>query len=343
MSSSILHAYDYAFPKNLIAQNPAHPRDSARLLIYNRTTKKIQHSTFRQLADFLPTGAVIVFNETKVLPARLTLTKETGGKVEVVYIETAGSAIRVLANRRCVPGTRLTLSKKLYFTIQKSADRFVLLKPSFPLSKLRGVLDRYGAAPLPLYIKHTKGSRASIRLEYQTIFAHQPGSVAAPTASLHFTKRLLLDLKRKGYGIEFVTLHVGLGTFAPVTDEHLKNKKLHEERYEVSRATAARLNKAKKADRPIIAVGTTVTRTLESAADSHGQLKKLSGTTDLFIQPGYQFKIVDGLITNFHVPKSSLLMLVSAFATREEILRIYTIAIQKKYRLFSFGDGMLII
>ncbi len=337
-----LSDYSFDFPKNLIATRPAHPRDSAKLLVYDRRSKKTFFDTFLNLPKYLPQNAVIVFNQTKVIPARLIAQKPSGGKVEILYLDRSKKTIHALLNKKVETGTTLSLTKQLSFSVIKKLDKGYELRPSFPLSKLDSVLNRYGKTPLPPYIKDSPLSEKRLREEYQTIFSKTKGSVAAPTASLHFSKRLLQKLKQAGIQIEFVTLHVGLGTFAPVTSDQIKQKRLHKEFYEIDKKTAARLNQAKKEQRPIIAVGTTVIRTLESSSNTSGKLKKLNGSTDLFIQPGYKFKFINSIITNFHVPESSLLMLVSSFVNRKTILNLYKNAITKRFRLFSFGAGMLL-
>ncbi|OGY90747.1 MAG: tRNA preQ1(34) S-adenosylmethionine ribosyltransferase-isomerase QueA [Candidatus Komeilibacteria bacterium RIFCSPLOWO2_01_FULL_53_11] len=347
-TKNILDAFAFSFSPSSIAQTPASPRDAAKLLVYRKSDKKVSCDTFKNLAKYLPARAVLVFNETKVIPARLFVRKETGGWVEVLYIATKKGLLQVLADRKLVLRSKARLTEDISFTITKSDGRFYYLKPSFPISKLQMVLERYGAAPVPPYIKHSRKASMRLREQYQAIFAKKYGSIAAPTASLHFTKRLIVDLKRQSFGIEFVTLHVGLGTFAPVTDEQLKQGKLHSEWYSIDADTARRLNAAKRAGRPIIAVGTTVVRTLESAALSRSarrrrhSLRATSSSTELFIRPGYRFKFVDGLITNFHVPRSSLMMLVAAFISRKELLALYRKAMKRKFRFFSFGDGMLL-
>jgi len=338
----VLKRYNYQLPRQLIAQKPAHPRDSARLLVYRRKTGELVNSTFKDLEDFLPKNAVLVFNQTKVIPARLETKKVTGGKVEVLYISTGSGVIRAMLNKKANFGDKLFITPKLYLTVQGRDGKYYLLAPSFSIGKIQSVLEKYGRAPLPPYINSSPLSKKEQRAEYQTVFAKINGSIAAPTASLHFTKSLLKKLKANGNDLRYVTLHVGLGTFAPLTEENIKRKRLHYEYYSIDRATAQALEKAKKQGRPIIAVGTTVVRTLESASNGKGRITKLQDETDLFIQEGYKFKIVDGLITNFHVPQSSLLMLVSAFAGRKEILTAYHYAISKKYRFFSFGDAMFI-
>lgn len=337
----VLKDYDYRLPKSLIAQEPASPRDAARLLVYERKTGKVSFDSFRHIGKYLPKNAVLVFNETKVLPARLVLEKETGGKVRILYVKTIGGYIAVLADREIAPGMSLKLVGKIYFTVVKRDGKLWVLKPSFPVKKLYEILEKYGLTPLPPYIKSNLKEK-ELREKYQAVFAHWRGSVAAPTASLHFTRRLILQLKQQGISVAFVTLHVNLGTFAPLTETQFSTGALHGEYYEISKKTATLLNLAKHAGHPIVAVGTTVARALESAATGKGELEKLNGETSLFIREGYAFKFVDSLITNFHVPRSSLLMLVAAFAGRKKILELYKTAIKKRFKFFSFGDGMFI-
>lgn len=326
-----------------MAREPASPRDAARLLVYRRADRSIAHSRFSDLPEHLPPGAVLVFNETKVLPARLVLRKPTGGKAVLLYVDRAGRDLRFMSDRRLEKGQVLTLDARHRFKITGQQANYYLLRPLFPTKHFQAVLERHGLTPLPPYIKDSPLTEAQAREKYQAVFAKRRGSVAAPTASLHFTGRLLAKLRRRGFDARFVTLHVGLGTFAPVTEDHWRRGRLHRERYEIDPATARFLERAKRQGRPIVAVGTTVVRTLESAADGRGRLRKLRGETELFIREGAKFRFVDALITNFHVPRSSLLMLVSAFAGRREVRELYRRAIAKKYRLFSFGDGMLIV
>jgi S-adenosylmethionine:tRNA ribosyltransferase-isomerase len=343
----ILQKYNYFVPKELIAQKPAQPRDSAKLLIYNRKTKEIKFDTFYNLEKYLPEKSLLIFNNTKVLPAYLTLKKETQGKVNVLYIRTTwDNLIEVMADRKIKINSKLILSKKISFTAKKQNGKYYYLKPSFDIKNLFKVLEKYGRAPLPPYIKNSPLSEKQKKEQYQTVFAKIKGSVAAPTASLHFTKRLLKKLKKSQIKTAFITLHVGLGTFAPLTKENLQSKKLHEEFFSINKKTADLINKAKSKGFLVIAVGTTVVRALESAAlvkNKSPKIKKQSKKTSLFIQEGYKFKIVDGIITNFHVPKSSLIMLVSAFVGRKKLLELYNLAIKNKFRFFSFGDGMLIL
>ena len=341
-----LKLYDYNLPKELIAQKPASPRDSARLLVYDRKNKKVNFDRFSNIGRYLPKNCVLVFNQTKVWPARLSVKKTSGGKADLLYIDHDKNFIKALSNKKLSINSCVTLlcgrTKVYNLTVAKKSDQFYYFKPSFPISKLLYVLDKCGITPLPPYIKNSPLSEKQRREQYQTVFAKNGLSVAAPTASLHFTDQLMTKLKRQGIAIKFARLDVGLGTFAPLKENNLQTGKLHYEYYQIDRKTADFLNRSKKQKRPIIAVGTTAVRTLESSSKNH-QLKKLSGQTDLFIREGYKFNFVDGLITNFHVPKSSLLMLVSALAGRKTIFKLYNQAINKKFRFFSFGDGMLIL
>ncbi len=341
--NKILKQYDYRLPKELIAQKPASPRDNARLLVYSRRTKKVVFDTFANIGKYLPKTAVLVFNQTRVLPARLEVIKPTGGKAEILYIDRGKKLIKVLSSRKLSIGTNISLSdgrqKAIYFKAISKQQGLYFLKPSFPISELPAILSKYGKTPLPPYLKNSPLPEKQRRKEYQSIFAKTGISVAAPTASLHFTKKLMSGLKRQGIAIKFVRLDVNLGTFAPLRKDQIKAGRLHQEFYKIDKSTARYLNQAKRNKRPIIAVGTTVVRTLESMALS----QKLSGATDLFIRPVYNFKLVDGIITNFHVPKSSLMMLVSSFTGQKKLLDLYQRAINKNIRFFSFGDGMLIL
>ncbi len=338
----LLTEYNYDFPANLIAQAPATPRDSARLLVYDKKAKKLSHDTFKNLTNHLPKNSVLVFNQTKVIPARLTVTKPTGGKANLLYISHDATLVRVISDRKLHSILPLYWSGKKLFTVIKQEGQFYFLKPNFSIKNIYKVLEKYGQTPLPPYIKHSPLSGKKLQNEYQTVFAKTLGSVAAPTASLHFTKSLIAKLKKAGIDTAFVTLHVGLGTFAPLTENQAKTGKLHSEYYNIDKKVAKLLNKAKKDGKPIISVGTTVTRTLESACGHNNQLTKLSRATELFIHPPYKFKFIDGMITNFHVPRSSLMMLVASLVGRTKLLEIYKLSIKKRYRLFSFGDGMLI-
>jgi S-adenosylmethionine:tRNA ribosyltransferase-isomerase len=343
---SLLKLYDYKLSPELVAQAPATPRDSARLLIFRKRDGNTRFDTFKNLGRHLPKNAVLVFNQTKVWPARLKVQKPSGGKAELLYISHDKNLIKVLSNKKLKANSlvALLLGRAIVqqMKIVKKIGAFYFLKPSFPMSRLPIILKKYGRTPLPPYIKHSPLSEKKLREQYQSVFAKTGLSVAAPTASLHFTKQLISHLQKQGTGTAFVQLDVNLGTFAPLREEQVKSGKLHQEFYNIDKTTAKFLNQAKKDGRPIIAVGTTVVRTLESASKNQ-RLIKLMGNTDLFIQENYKFKFVDGLITNFHVPKSSLLMLTSAFVGRKKLLNLYQQAINQNFRFFSFGDGMLIL
>lgn len=338
----IVEKYQYRFPAEQIAREPAVPRESAQLLVYDRSSRKTEWSTFQELPNFLPEGAVLVFNRTKVIPARLELTKPTGGKVRILYLGRREGGIDAMADRALTPGMVLRLNRKICFTVGKREGKSWQLAPSVPSADVMKVFEKYGTTPIPPYIKGSPLTEARLRQEYQAIFARHKGSVAAPTASLHFSKKLLREIEKRGFKTAFVTLHVNLGTFSPLTRDNFSSGRLHAEEYEIDAQTAKLLKTAKKKGSAVIAVGTTVARALESATDESGRLKAGSGLTQLFIQPGYRFRFVDGLVTNFHVPGSSLLMLVAAFIPRTVLLGLYQKAIHRKFRLFSFGDGMFI-
>ncbi len=336
-----LAQFNYDFPKNLIATKPSVPRDAAKLLFFDSQTKQIFEDKYKNITKYLPKNSILVFNQTKVVPARLRVNKDTGGKATLLYISHDGKLITCLSDRRLRIGSKLVFHK-YSFEITGHNNQFYLLKPNFPLNKTFEILEKFGETPLPPYIKNPKLSKAKIKSEYQTVFAKTKGSVAAPTASLHFTKDLLKKIEKSGVKIAYITLHVNLGTFASLTENQLLNGKLHSEWYEIDKKTQKLLNSAKKQNRPIIAVGTTVARTLESASNNKGEITKPTGTTNLFIRPGYKFKFITDLITNFHVPKSSLMMLVASLVGLPQLLTLYKFAVIKKYRLFSFGDGMFI-
>lgn len=338
---ALLADYHYNLPAEQIALQPARPRDSARLLVYDRLTKQTTEDYFLNLSAHLPPGALLIFNNTKVLPARLQVIKPTGGKVRLLYLSSRKSNLLFLADRNLAVGSRLRLSSQFYFTVLKRRQEVYYLRPSFPVKRIFTILQRYGLTPLPPYLKHSSLKEVARRRNYQTVFAKYLGSVAAPTASLHFTNRLLKKIRQAGYQTAFVTLHVNLGTFAPLTIKQVKASRLHQEYFFVPKATQAAIKRAKRRGHPVIAVGTTVVRTLESAYGSKG-LGLEQGKTSLFIKPGYHFKVVNGLITNFHVPSSSLMMLVAALTGRRRLLALYHRAQQRGFRFFSFGDGMLI-
>ncbi len=338
-----LSSFDYNLPKELIAQKPATPRDHSRLLIYNRHNQNTRSDFFYNLPNYLGPNDVLVFNNTKVIPARLILTKPTGGKIELFLLKPFNKNIwHCLTKGKTTNNTTLALANHgpVGKIIKKFANGQCLFRFILTNKKLALFLNRHGQTPLPPYIKikDTKKTRQA----YQTVFAKKEGSVAAPTAGLHFTSKLLTALKKRGVKIEFITLHVSLGTFQPIKTEQIEKHKLHEECLTLDKATARRLNKYKKEGKRIIAVGTTSCRALEALSDKNGRLKSAHKEINIFIYPGYKFKFINGLITNFHLPKSSLLILVSALAGRKSILKIYREAIKNRYRFYSFGDAMWI-
>lgn len=342
---NLLKSYNFHLPKELIAQSPARPRQAARLLIYRKKNQSIKFDTFQNIGKYLPKNAVMVFNQTRVIPARLTVVKPGGGRARILYLSHNKNFIQALSDRPLLIGQHLLFYRgrvKMTGKILKKIGSIYHLKITGNQGRILKILNKYGQTPLPPYIKHSPLTERQRRREYQTVFAKDGASVAAPTASLHFTKKLTAGLKKQGVAVRYISLDVGLGTFAPLKEENLLNKKLHLETYHLRKTTADFLLKAKKENRPIITVGTTVVRTLESAFKNVNK-PILNGSTDLFITAGYRFNTVNGLITNFHVPKSSLMMLVSALVGRKALLKLYKKAIHSRMRFFSFGDGMLIL
>ena len=334
--------FDYILPENLIAQTPVYPRDTSRLLVYNRKADTIEHKRFYDIIDYLREGDVLVRNNTKVLPARMFAYTPNGGKVEILLLKRFDLnewEVLVKPGKKARVGAKLTISEELSLevlsTIEESGSRRVRF---FYNGVFEDVISRVGEMPLPPYITEKLKDQA----RYQTVYAKVDGSAAAPTAGLHFTDELIEKIKAKGVEIVDVLLHVGLGTFRPVKTDDILSHHMHSEYYEISPESAERINKAKKEGRRIIAVGTTSVRTLESASDENGFVKAVKDNTEIFIYPPYKFKCVDSLITNFHLPKSTLLMLVSSLSTREKMLEIYNLAVSEKYRFFSFGDAMFI-
>lgn len=337
--------FDYELPLERIAQTPLEPRDSSRLFVYDRKTGKIDHSHFYNLSDFLYPGDLLVLNQTRVLPARIYARKEgTGGLVEVLLLRRLGEQNW----EALVGGKKVTQGKKLILSDEIQAEIVECYEGSRRLIHFSGSIDDFmkknGQMPLPPYIH----SRLDNPERYQTVYAHETGSAAAPTAGLHFTESLIEKIQEKGVRFTYVTLHVGLDTFQPVTEDDPEQHKIHQEWCELSPETAELIVQTKKAGHRVIAVGTTSARTLESAAlaaknaGSDACVIPISGDTGIYILPGYQFKAVDAMITNFHLPKSTLIMMVSAFAGRETILSLYRQAIDLQYRFFSFGDAMFL-
>jgi S-adenosylmethionine:tRNA ribosyltransferase-isomerase len=332
----------YYLPESQIAQTPAEPRDSSRLLVYNREKDQVEHVIFHEVVNYLKAGDVLVVNNTKVLPARLYAHTPNGGVVEVLLLKRIDKdtwEVLVKPGKKCKIGKTFNIGDKLSFTvtdITDSGERIV--KFSYD-GVFEEILDEVGSMPLPPYIKE----KLKDKDRYQTVYAKTEGSAAAPTAGLHFTPQLLQKIKDMGVEVVEVLLHVGLGTFRPVKEDIITDHKMHSEYYEVSEKAAAVVNKAKSEGRRIIAVGTTSVRTLESATDESGVLHSGSGNTQIFIYPPYKFKCVDALITNFHLPESTLIMLVAALVGREKILSLYDLAVKEGYRFFSFGDAMFIV
>lgn len=332
--------FDYELPQELIAQHPMEPRDHSRLLVVDMHTGEIQHKHFYDLVDYLRPGDVLVFNDTRVIPARLHGTKDTGAHVEVFLLTRRDATdweVLVRPGKKLQVGARINFSDELSCEVIEHTDfggRVVRFKYEGIFEE---ILDRLGETPLPPYITAPLEDKE----RYQTVYNRERGSAAAPTAGLHFTKELLAKIKELGCEEVFVTLHVGLGTFRPVSEANIEDHKMHKEFYTVSQEAADAINKAKAEGRRIIAVGTTAVRTLESAG-ADGTLRAGGNWTNIFIYPGYKFRFVDELVTNFHLPQSTLLMLVSTLATRDIMLATYKKAVEERYRFFSFGDAMFI-
>lgn len=335
--------FDYELPQELIAQAPAEPRDSARLLVAYRGTSLIEHTVFREIGKYLEAGDLLVLNETRVIPARLFARKAlSGGKVEILLLKKLDELRwqALVGGKRVRDGTELKIGDQIRAWVVESssgAERVIQFE-----EPIEPHLNQLGNTPLPPYI-HQRIENVAER--YQTVFAKVDGSAAAPTAGLHFTHQLIRELEAKGVRFARIVLHIGLDTFAPVTEEDPAQHQMHTEWCQVSEETVQLINETRNKGKRVIAVGTTSVRALETAASrsSEGDLRPFTGSTDLYILPGYTFKVVQGLITNFHLPRSTLLMLVSAFAGREWILNLYKTAIQMRYRFYSFGDAMLIL
>ncbi len=348
-----LQDYDFFLPEDRIAQHPKEPRDQSRLLVLNRATGAVRHHRFDGIGQFLLPGDVLVVNDTRVVPGRLLGRKATGGVVEVLVLDYAdalrcarpGEAVccRCLVRSARSPkaGADLFFDGGLRGRIEENRDG--VFRISFFSEKDFGdCIEQIGSVPLPPYIRRAGKAVAEDRTRYQTVYAAQKGAAAAPTAGLHFTDRLLTDLRSSDVRIAAITLHVGYGTFRPVKEDDIRKHPMHSESYTISSDTAAVVNGARAQGRRVVAVGTTCVRTLEYAADSRGRISAGSGQCDLFIYPGYAFRAVDAMITNFHLPRSTLLMLVSAFAGREKVLAAYGEAVANDYRFFSYGDAMMV-
>jgi S-adenosylmethionine:tRNA ribosyltransferase-isomerase len=346
--------YDYFLPEKNLALEPAVLRDSSKLLIYDTTVDKIIFDHFYNIDKYLPKNSFMVLNNTKVLPARVTMKKESGGKVVILFLINELASLRVvkvLVDRKINVGEKVYFDQENYLKVIGQHENIFDLEFDFSREHLFALLKKYGTMPIPPYLKKSSLSKDELLIKYQTIFAKTDGSAAAPTASLHFTDNVFNKLSKKGIEKYFVTLHVGMGTFAPITDANIVEKKLHNEYYEVDEKTWKQIEINRNKGKKLVAVGTTVTRTLESIAlDSHSGVTlfpRMTGKTDLFIFPPYYFKLVDVMVTNFHLPKSSLMMLVEAFLqhkqAKKSLVELYNIAIKNNFRFYSFGDAMLIL
>ena len=334
--------FDYYLPEELIAQTPLDKRDSSRLLVLDKNTGEISHKHFTDIISYLNEDDILVLNDTKVMPARIIGTKvDTGAVIELLMLKNIEKDNWEVL---CKPAKRVHIGTVVKFSDKLKAECIGIKEEGIREFKFiydgifYEILDELGEMPLPPYI-HEK---LKDKDRYQTVYAKNIGSAAAPTAGLHFTEELLEKIKNKGIRIEYITLHVGLGTFRPVSVDNVKNHKMHSEFYSMSKETAKVLNDAKKNNKRIISVGTTTTRTLETIINLYGEFKECSGWTDIFIYPGYEFKAINSLITNFHLPKSTLIMLVSALAGKDNIMKAYSEAVKNNYRFFSFGDSMFI-
>ena len=335
--------FNYDLPEELIAQTPLAKRDDSKLMVLNRKTGEIKHEIFHNIINYLNKGDVLVLNDTKVMPARIIgEKKDTGAIIELLLLKNIGNnrwEVLVKPAKRIKVGTTISFGNgALEATCTKIGEEGIREVDFSYNGIFYEILDKLGSMPLPPYIKE----KLQDKDRYQTVYAKNIGSAAAPTAGLHFTKELLQEISNKGIKICYITLHVGLGTFRPVNVEDVTAHKMHSEFYQMTKEVADELNRAKQENRRIVSVGTTSTRTLETIMTKEGTFKETSGWTDIFIYPGYKFKAIDAQLTNFHLPKSTLIMLVSAFASKEIILNAYKEAVKNKYRFFSFGDAMLI-
>jgi len=346
-----LSDFNYELPDDLIAKTPVPERDKSRLMVLGRETGNITHSRFYELPRHLPQNSLVVVNDTKVIPARFIGRKKfSGGKLEVMFLRHVnGETWEVLIRGKAHVSTQVVLVRgKMSGTLTKCLDNGRWLMEVETDEDVYSIMESEGKIPLPPYIKKQRGKVTELKREkydrerYQTVYANKRGAVAAPTAGLHFTKELFAELEKSSIEVATITLHVGMGTFSPVRSENVLNHVMESESYIIPEDSAALINKAKKSGKKIVAVGTTTTRALESVASEDGEVVAGSGESNLMIIPGYKFKVVDALITNFHLPKSTLLLLVSAFAGKDSIFNAYEEAIKEQYRFYSYGDGMLI-
>lgn len=353
MQEHPLIQFDYEISEANIGKHPAEPRDESKLFVYNTKTDEVFVDKFYNLSNYLPVNSLMVMNNTGVIPARIIFTKDTGGKVEGLLLFNEGiqedGTIATIVNKKIVPGRSLSLDN-YEFEIKRQNHQYFYLKPKFDIELLPELLVKYGTTPIPKYLGKVEMDEEKLRDRYQTIYADEKKSVAAPTASLHFTKRVFESLNQKNVERTEVTLHVGMGTFAEVTEENIREKRLHTEPISISKESKESILKARQERREIIAVGTTAIRTLESQSNyllHEENVENIITSTNLFILPGYDFKVVDILITNFHVPKSSLMALVQAFlehkGAKRDLVELYKTALENEYKFYSFGDSMLIL
>lgn len=334
--------FDYELPEDLIAQAPAAERDRSRLMALGRTSGAISHGVFADVPGLLQPGDLLLLNDTRVIPCRIIGRKSGGGRSEVFLLEEAGVNLwRAMVSNGAGVGKRVSLPGGIDAEVLSDEGEGVRLVRFHGTADIKAVLPQVGLTPLPPYIR--REAKAEDRVRYQTVYGSRDGAVAAPTAGLHFTEELLRTLRTRGVETAMVTLHVGPGTFKPVKAERLREHRMHAERYDIPADSAERINRARSGNRRIIAVGTTTVRAVETASDEQGRVRAGSGSSQLFILPGYRFKVVSGMITNFHLPKSTLLMLVAAFAGRERTLAAYRTAVQEKYRFYSYGDAMIVL
>jgi len=345
--------YNYILPEELIAQEPVAERDQSRLLTLDRQSGKLSHHVFNELDTLLNPSDVLVINNTRVVPGRLMGKKETGGRVEILIVNYATGNqspshskqfdCLIKASKPARVGTRLYFPENVQATVVDRIDEYTHRLRFSHKGEFAEILEKIGKTPLPPYIKRDRRQPSrKDRTAYQTIYASRNGAIAAPTAGFHFTEQLMTRIKRKGIQVAEITLHVGYGTFLPVRADDIRSHQMHSEWFDIPEETASMVTHAKNEGKRIVAVGTTAVRTLEFAADESGKVRPGVGDCDLYIYPGYEFRVVDAMVTNFHLPKSTLLMLVSAFAGRENILSAYQAAIQERYRFYSYGDAMII-
>jgi len=334
--------FDFELPEDLIAQTPAAERDRSRLLVLDRNSGAVSHRSFSDIVDILREGDLLVLNDTRVMPCRIIGKKSGGGRSEIFLLEETGVNLwRAMVSNGVGIGKRVSIPGGVDAEVIADEGDGVRMVRFHGTTDVKEILPQVGLTPLPPYIRREPNGDDLVR--YQTVYSRREGAVAAPTAGLHFTEGLLNRLREKGIGTAMVTLHVGPGTFKPVRANRVAEHRMHAERYEISEQSAMLVNRSRAEGRRIIAVGTTTVRTLETAADDEGQVSAGKGSSKLFILPGYRFKTVDGMITNFHLPKSTLLMLVAAFAGREQVLAAYRAAVQARYRFYSYGDAMIIL